>query len=46
METQTKLRKKRFNIVEQAIMRVKGFKELYQEFEDKVLIWVLPAVLF
>ena len=39
METQTKLRKKRFNIVEQAIMRVKGFKELYQEFEDKVLIW-------
>jgi integrase/recombinase XerD len=39
METQTKLRRKRFNIVEQAIMRVKGFKELYQEFEDKVLIW-------
>ncbi len=39
METQTNLRKKRFNIVEQAIMRVKGFKELYQEFEDKVLIW-------
>jgi integrase/recombinase XerD len=38
METQTNLRKKRFNIVEQAMMRVKGFKELYQEFEDKVLI--------
>jgi site-specific recombinase XerD len=38
METQTKLRKKKLNIVEQAIMQVKGFKELYQEFEDKVLI--------
>ena len=38
METQTKLRKKRLNVVEQAIMHVKGFKELYQEFEDKVLI--------
>jgi site-specific recombinase XerD len=38
METQTNLRKKRFNIVEQAMMRVKGFKELYLEFEDKVLI--------
>jgi len=38
METQTKLRKKKYNIVEQAIMQVKGFKEIYQEFEDKVLI--------
>lgn len=38
METQTKLRKKKFNIVERAIMQVNGFKELYQEFDDKVLI--------
>lgn len=38
METQTKLRKKKLNIVEQAINQVPGFKELYREFEDKVLI--------
>jgi hypothetical protein len=38
METQTKLRKKSFTIVEQAIMQVRGFRELYQEFEDKILI--------
>lgn len=38
METQTKLRKKSLTIVERAINQVKGFKELYQEFEDKILI--------
>jgi integrase/recombinase XerD len=38
METQTKLRKKSLTMVEEAIVQVRGFKELYQEFEDKVLI--------
>jgi len=38
METQTKLRKKSLTMVEQAKVQVKGFNELYQEFEDKVLI--------
>lgn len=38
METQTKLRKKSLTMVEQAKAQVKGFKELYQEFEDKILI--------
>lgn len=38
METQTKLRKKSLTMVEEAIGQVKGFKELYQQFEDKVLI--------
>jgi len=38
METQTKLRKKSLTMVEEAIAQVKGFKELYQEFEDKILI--------
>lgn len=38
METQTKLRKKSLTMVEEAIAQVKGFKELYQEFEDKVLV--------
>jgi hypothetical protein len=33
-----KLRKKSLTMVEEAITQVKGFKELYQEFEDKVLI--------
>lgn len=38
METETKLRKKSPTIVRQAIAQVKGFKELYQVFEDKILI--------
>jgi integrase/recombinase XerD len=38
METQTKLRKKSFTIVEQAIVEVKGFRGLYQEFDDKIRI--------
>ena len=38
METQTKLRKKSFTIVEQAIAQVKGFGELYQDFDDKIRI--------
>jgi integrase/recombinase XerD len=38
METQTKLRKKSLTMVERAKVQVKGFNELYQEFEDKVLI--------
>lgn len=38
METQTKLRKKSLTMVEEAIAQVKGFKELYHQFEDKVLI--------
>ncbi|MCX6262445.1 MAG: tyrosine-type recombinase/integrase, partial [Bacteroidia bacterium] len=38
METQTKLRKKSLTMVEEAIAQVKGFKELYQQFEDKVLV--------
>jgi site-specific recombinase XerD len=36
METQTKLRKKSFTIVEQAIHQVRGFRNLYQELDDKV----------
>jgi site-specific recombinase XerD len=39
METQTKLRKKSLTMVERAIAQVKGFKELYQDFEDKILIF-------
>lgn len=39
METQTNLRKKSLTFVEQAKVQVKGFKELYQQFEDKVLIF-------
>ena len=38
METQTNLEKKSFTMVGRAIANVKGFKELYQEFEDKVLV--------
>jgi integrase/recombinase XerD len=38
METQTNLRKKSVTIVGRAIAQVNGFKELYQEFEDKILI--------
>ncbi len=38
METQTKLRKKSFTIVEQAIAQVEGFGELYQDFDDKIRI--------
>jgi site-specific recombinase XerD len=37
METQTKLRKKSLTMVEEAILQVKGFKELYQAFEDKIV---------
>lgn len=36
METQTKLRKKSFTIVEQAIHQVRGFRNFYQELDDKV----------
>ena len=36
METQTKLRKKSFTIVEQAVDQVRGFRNLYQELDDKV----------
>jgi integrase/recombinase XerD len=36
METQPKLRKKSFTIVEQAIHQVRGFRQLYQELDDKV----------
>jgi integrase/recombinase XerD len=36
METQSKLRKKSFTILEQAIHQVRGFRGLYQEFDDKV----------
>ena len=36
METQPKLRKKSFTIVEQAIHQVRGFRNLYQELDDKV----------
>lgn len=36
METQTKLRKKSFTIVEQAVHQVRGFRNLYQELDDKV----------
>ena len=38
METQTMLRKKSLTMVEEAIAHVKGFKELYQEFENKIVI--------
>jgi site-specific recombinase XerD len=37
-QTETKLRKKSFTIIEQAIAQVKGFGELYQEFDDKIRI--------
>jgi len=36
METQTKLRKKSFTVVEQAIHQVRGFRNLYQALDDKV----------
>lgn len=36
METQSKLRKKSFTIVEQAIHQVRGFRSLYQDLDDKV----------
>ena len=38
METQTKLRKKSLTIVEKAIAQITGFKELYQAFEDKIVL--------
>jgi site-specific recombinase XerD len=38
METQPKLRKKSFTIVEQAIHQVRGFRQLYQELDDKVCL--------
>jgi integrase/recombinase XerD len=37
-QTKTKLRKKSLRLVEEANAQVSGFKELYQEFEDKILI--------
>lgn len=36
MKTQPKLRKKSFTIVEQAIHQVRGFRNLYQELDDKI----------
>jgi integrase/recombinase XerD len=36
MSTQTKLRKKSFTTVEQAKHKVKGFRSLYQELDDKI----------
>ncbi len=36
METPSKLRKKSFTIVEQAMHQVRGFRNLYQELDDKV----------
>lgn len=36
METQTKLRKKSFTIVERAMHEVRGFRNLYQELDDKI----------
>jgi len=36
MKLQPKLRKKSFTIVEQACHEIKGFKNLYQELDDKV----------
>src|SRR4030043_729026 len=37
-QTKTKLRKKSLTFVEEANAQVSGFKELYQVFEDKILI--------
>jgi site-specific recombinase XerD len=36
METQPKLRKKSFTLVEQACQQVRGFRKLYDELDDKV----------
>lgn len=36
MNTQSKLRKKSFTIVEQACHQIRGFKKLYDELDDKV----------
>jgi integrase/recombinase XerD len=36
METQTKLRKKSFTIVERAMHEVRGLRNLYQELDDKI----------
>jgi integrase/recombinase XerD len=36
METKSKLRKKSFTTVEQAIHQVRGFRNLYQELDDKI----------
>lgn len=36
MDTQSKLRKKSFTIVEQACHQIRGFRNLYQELDDKV----------
>jgi hypothetical protein len=36
METQSKLHKKSFTIVEQACHEVRGFRKLYEELDDKV----------
>ena len=38
MKTQTKLRKKSLTVIERAIAQISGFRELYQAFEDKILI--------
>jgi hypothetical protein len=36
METQSKLHKKSFTIVEQVCHEVRGFRKLYEELDDKV----------
>ena len=38
MKTQTKLRKKTLTLIEKAIAQISGFRELFQAFEDKILI--------
>ena len=43
MKTQTKLRKKTLTVIEKAIAQIPGFKELFQAFEDKVLILGLSS---
>jgi hypothetical protein len=36
MEKQSNVRKKSFTIVEQAIHQIRGFRNLYQELDDKI----------
>jgi hypothetical protein len=43
MKTQTKLRKRTLTVIEKAIAEIIGFKELYQAFEDKILILGLSS---
>jgi hypothetical protein len=36
METQSKIRKKLFTVVEQACHEIRGFRNLYEQLDDKV----------